>query len=271
VIDYTIAGDIFQANVGRSWQVELGSGDHPFALRRRLSAAGEAPHAAYLRLPGAAIVSNSPERLLSVGPEGAALVARTSPIKGTRPRFADRAADEASKSELLASEKDRAENLMIVDLVRNDLSRVAAKGGVSAGPLFQLETYASVHHLVSVVTARLAKGRDALDAFAAMFPGGSISGAPKIRAEEIIAELEGEPRNEWCGSMFWLGEDGAFDASILIRTMAFHETEGGWHGTLRAGAGVTVASVPDEEVKEMNLKASLFIQEITRGTARSAS
>jgi len=269
VVAYAQAGDIFQANLSRSWTVTLGEGDTPFDLFRRIGARGPAPFGAFARLPYGALVSNSPERLVGVRAETGGLLATASPIKGTRPRRADPDLDRAERLALAGSVKDRAENLMIVDLVRNDLSRIAARGGVTAGPLFALESYASLHHLTSTVTARLAPGRDGLDALAAMFPGGSITGAPKIRAQEIIAELEGEPRGPWCGSAFWFGADGTLDASILIRTVLLRPQAGGWTGTLRAGAGITVASDPMDEAREMTLKASLLVQEITGTRALS--
>ena len=221
------AGEIFQANIARRWTGRLARGVQPFDVVRRLAAESAAPFTAYLRLPGRALVSNSPERFLGVAPAQGALVAETRPIKGTRPRSADPAEDARLAAELLASAKDRAENLMIVDLMRNDLSRVCVPGAVETPELFRLESFANVHHLVSTVRGRLAPGRTALDLFGAAFPPGSVTGAPKLQAMRVIARHE-PPRGPYCGALFWAGVDGAFDSSVLIRTAAFVEDEGGW-------------------------------------------
>ncbi len=243
------AGEIFQANIARSWTGRLLAAATPFDLFARLINQSAAPFAAYLRLPGLALVSNSPERFVQVR-EG---MVETRPIKGTRPRGRTLEADAALADELLASEKDRAENLMIVDLMRNDLARVCAPGSVRAPELFAVESFANVHHLVSTVVGRLAAGKDAIDLLASAFPPGSITGAPKVQAMKTIAGLE-TPRGPYCGSLFWAGFDGAFDSSVLIRTAAFVEDADGWSLEARAGAGVVADSDPRAERLETEAK-----------------
>ena len=179
--------------------------------------------------------------------------ATTEPIKGTRARGDGAAADAALAAELQSSGKDRAENLIIVDLMRNDLSRVCEPGTVQAPELFRLQSLANVHHLVSTVTGVLAPGRTALDLFAAAFPPGSVTGAPKIQAMQVIARHE-PPRGPYCGSLFWAGFDGAFESSVLIRTVAFHEEAQGWAFETRAGAGLVADSDPVEEREETEAK-----------------
>ncbi len=247
VLKAIAGGEIFQANIARGWGGALAEGARPFDVLAALAEASPAPFAGYLRLPGRAVVSNSPERFLSVSPEG---LARTQPIKGTRPRGLTRAEDEALAAELLSSAKDRAENLMIVDLMRNDLSRACTPGSVEVKRFCALESFANVHHLVSTVTGRLAPGRDALDLFAAAFPPGSVTGAPKLQAQAVIARHE-PPRGPYCGSLFWAGEDGAFDSNVLIRTLACEQDAGGgWRFETRAGAGITADSDPRAEDAE---------------------
>jgi para-aminobenzoate synthetase component 1 len=252
------AGEIFQANLARAWTAALAPGRRPFELFARLAAASTAPFAAYLRLPGLALVSNSPERFLRIGPVGAALVAEARPIKGTAPRGATPEEDGRLVAALAASAKDRAENLMIVDLMRNDLARVSTPGTVRVPALFAVERFANVSHLVSTVTATLAPGRTALDAFAAAFPPGSITGAPKVQAMRVIAGLE-PPRGPFFGSLFWAGFDGAFDSSVLIRTVAFEQRGGGWRFEARAGGGVVADSDPAAERRETEAKIASIL------------
>jgi para-aminobenzoate synthetase component 1 len=248
-------GEIFQANIARRWRGRLGPGAHPVDLVTRLAAESPAPFAAYLRLPGRAVVSNSPERFVRVTPTDRGLSAETQPIKGTARRGGTAAEDAALARALAASAKDRAENLMIVDLMRNDLARVCAPGGVATPELFRLASFANVHHLVSTVTGALAEGRSALDLLRAAFPAGSITGAPKVQAMKLIAELEG-PRGPFFGSVFRLGCDGALDANVLIRTVGFIETAEGWRLEARAGAGIVADSAPDAERAETESKIS---------------
>jgi para-aminobenzoate synthetase component I len=245
------AGEIFQANIARAWSGRLGAGAAPFEVMRRLAALSPAPFCACWRLPGLAVVSHSPERFVAIGADGRSV--ETRPIKGTRPRGADLDEDERLKSELVASVKDRAENLMIVDLMRNDLARVCEAGSVRAPDLFAVESYAAVHHLVSTVTGALRPGRDAADLLAATFPPGSITGAPKIQAMKVIAGHE-PPRGPWCGALFWAGFDGALDSSVLIRTAAFVEDGRGWRFRACAGAGIVADSDPAAERLETDAK-----------------
>jgi para-aminobenzoate synthetase component 1 len=256
------AGEIFQANLARAWVGQLAHGRRPFDLIARLAKASPAPFAAYLRLPGRALVSNSPERFLRVRPESGSLRAETRPIKGTVRRGRTSQQDDAAADALAASVKDRAENLMIVDLMRNDLARVAAPGSVEVPELFAVERYANVSHLISTVTARLASGRTALDLMAAAFPPGSITGAPKVQAMKVIAAHE-PPRGPFFGSIFWAGFDGAFDSNVLIRTVAFEEASDGWRFETRAGGGVVADSDPAGERAETDAKISAILDALT--------
>jgi para-aminobenzoate synthetase component I len=252
------AGEIFQANLARAWTGRLSPGRRPFELFQRLASASVAPFAAYLRLPGLALVSNSPERFLQVTPEGSALIAETRPIKGTVPRGATPEEDERLVAALASSEKDRAENLMIVDLMRNDLARVSTPGTVRVPTLFAVERFANVSHLVSTVTATLAPGRTAIDLLAAAFPPGSITGAPKVQAMKVIAELE-PPRGPFFGAMFRAGFDGAFDSNVLIRTAAFEQIGDGWRFEARAGGGIVADSDPVAERLETEAKIAAVL------------
>ncbi|WP_293462631.1 anthranilate synthase component I family protein [Phenylobacterium sp.] len=253
------AGEIFQANLARPWRGRLAPDVRPFDVFARLARQSAAGYAAFLNLPGRALVSNSPERFLSVRPGPDGLWAETHPIKGTRPRGVDAVSDAALAAELEASEKDRAENLMIVDLMRNDLARVSVPGSVQVPELFGLESYANVHHLVSRVRSRLQPGRDAWDAFLAAFPPGSVTGAPKLQAMRVIADYEA-PRGPYCGSLFWAGVDGALDASVLIRTLALVENAAGWAFEARAGGGIVADSDPAAEVAETTAKIGAILR-----------
>ena len=246
------AGEIFQANIARTWRGELGPGVTPFDLLARLADQSAAPFGAYLRLPGLAVVSNSPERFLQVDLQGRV---ETRPIKGTRPRGATVADDSELRTQLLASAKDRAENLMIVDLMRNDLSRVCTPGSVKVPELCSLESFANVHHLVSAVRGQLQVDKSGIDLLAAAFPPGSVTGAPKVQAMRVIAALEA-PRGPYCGSLFWASADGAFDSSVLIRTAACVQTAGGWQVEARAGAGIVADSDPRAERMETEDKVA---------------
>jgi para-aminobenzoate synthetase component I len=258
-IDYILAGDIYQANITQRFSAELAPNDDPFALYCALRRRNPAPFAAFLRHGDVAIVSASPERFLKLS-DGHV---ETRPIKGTRPRGASPAEDEAFKRELAASEKDRAENLMIVDLLRNDLSRVCRDKTVQVPVFFGLETYATVHHLVSVVTGELVPGKGAIDLLRAAFPGGSITGAPKIRAMEIIAELEPTRRGPYCGSIGYVGFDGWMDTSIVIRTICIR----GRQLTFQVGGGIVADSDPAAEYEESMTKAKAMI-EVLSGAVR---
>ncbi|HXE57928.1 MAG TPA: aminodeoxychorismate synthase component I [Gemmatimonadales bacterium] len=256
VRDYIVAGDIFQANL--SQRLEADYGGHPWGLYRRLRRRNPAPFAAYLAFGDLTVVSASPERFLRVDREG---LVETRPIKGTRPRGSTPEQDAALARSLLESEKDRAENLMIVDLLRNDLSRVCRPGSVRVPELFALESWATVHHLVSTVVGRLAPGADAADLLAAAFPGGSITGAPKVRAMEIIAELEPSRRGVYCGSIGYLSPTGAMDTSIVIRTV-LHLGERVYFSV---GGGIVADSDPEQEYRETLDKARAIIEVLGAG------
>jgi para-aminobenzoate synthetase component 1 len=244
ILEYIRAGDIYQANMTQRFLGRCAPGTTPWQAYRRLRPRTAAPFSAFLNLGrGRAIASGSPERFLRLGADGGI---ETRPIKGTRPRGATAAEDERLARDLLASEKDRAENLMIVDLLRNDLSRVATVGSVRVPSLWGLESYRTVHHLTSVVTAALRPGLGPVDLLRAAFPGGSITGAPKIRAMEIIRELEPARRGPYCGSVAWIGRDGAMDSSIVIRTLAF----AGGLVQAQAGGGIVADSDPEAEYQE---------------------
>ena len=253
-------GELYQANVARVWTGRLAPDARPFDVFRRLAARNPAPYSAFWRLPGRAIVSHSPERFVAIDNDARSV--ETRPIKGTRPRGCTPATDENLKVELLASAKDRAENLMIVDLMRNDLARVCEPGSVKTPHLFNVESFPSVHHLVSTVTGRLRENLGAADLLDATFPPGSITGAPKIQAMKVIAGHEG-PRGPWCGSLFWAGFDGALDSSVLIRTAAFVEDTDGWRFRAHAGAGIVHDSDPRTERLETEVKISGLINALT--------
>jgi para-aminobenzoate synthetase component 1 len=243
-IEYIYAGDVFQVNLAQRFVGRFDRRADPFALYRRLRALNPAPYAAFLR-PDAesAVVSASPECFLRLTAEGHVA---TWPIKGTCPRGTTPEEDAALAAALQRSDKDRAENLMIVDLLRNDLSRVCAIGSVETIKLFALESFATVHHLVSEVRGDLMPGTGAVDLLRATFPGGSITGAPKIRAMEIIGELEPVRRGPYCGAVAWLGFDGAMEASIVIRTL----TVAGDRVAAQAGGGIVADSDPAREYAE---------------------
>ncbi|WAB83215.1 anthranilate synthase component I family protein [Microcella daejeonensis] len=248
-------GEAYQLCLTTSVAVEHEADIDPLALHARLRAASPAHHGALLRIGGTALVSASPETFLRLERDDEGLVVSTRPIKGTRPRGADAAADAALAAELAASDKERAENLMIVDLMRNDLSRVCALGTVTVTGLLEIETYAHVHQLVSTIEGRLRPALDALDAVAACFPAGSMTGAPKRRAMQLLAELEGAPRGVYSGCAGYLAADGTADLAMVIRSVLVE----GRTATLGAGGGITALSVPVEEVAEMRLKSAALL------------
>lgn len=258
VVGRIAAAEIFQANIARRWTGRLRPGRAPFALFERLGRDSPAPFAGYLRLEGRAVVSNSPERFIQVDPRTGPL-ALTQPIKGTRPRGDTPAADLALAQALLADPKDRAENLMIVDLMRNDLARVSRPGAVKVPSLFALESYANVHHLVSTVTGELMAGVGPAQVLKAAFPPGSITGAPKVQAMKVIAALE-PPRGPYCGSLFWAGFDGGMDSNVLIRTVACVQDADGWRIEAGAGAGIVADSEPGAERRETEAKIAAILR-----------
>ncbi len=245
VREYIHAGDIFQANLSQRLCSVISI--QPLELYRRLRERSPAPYAAYFHTGEAALVSSSPELFLRLrGGE-----VETRPIKGTAPRSGDRAEDARLAEVLRRSEKDRAENVMIVDLLRNDLSRVCTDPSVVVPRLCEVESHGPVHHLVSTVRGELRPGCDAIDLLRASFPGGSITGAPKIRAMEIIAELEPTRRGPYTGSIGYIGFDGSMETSIVIRTFVVRD------GTayFQVGGGIVADSVPEREFEETLHKA----------------
>jgi para-aminobenzoate synthetase component 1 len=252
VRDYIVAGDIFQANL--SQRFHTGLPEPPFDLYRRLRRRNPAPFAAYLDFGELAVLSASPERFLRLDQERRLI--ETRPIKGTRPRGLGPMHDAALGRALAESEKDRAENVMIVDLLRNDLSRVCRPGTVRVPELFALEHHPTVHHLVSTVVGELEPGADPVDLIRAAFPGGSITGAPKVRAMEIIAELEPTQRGVYCGSVGYIGTTGAMDTSIVIRTYLALRGE----IYFQAGGGIVADSDPELEYRETLDKARALIE-----------
>jgi para-aminobenzoate synthetase component 1 len=255
VQEYIRAGDCYQVNLTQRFEA-LAEGDawHAYVRLRELN---PAPFAAYLDLPDGRIVSSSPERFLRLRNGHV----ETKPIKGTRPRAKDQKRDRALAEELRASAKDRAENVMIVDLLRNDLGKVCVPGSVRASKLFDIESFASVHQLVSTVEGQLAPGKHALDLVAACFPGGSITGAPKVAAMKIIEQLEPQRRSVYCGSIGYIGFDGNMDTNIAIRTLV---QQGGRVYTW-AGGGVVADSNVDSEYQESLDKAAAMLAVMGHG------
>ncbi len=247
-ITYIQAGDIYQANIAQSFHAARPTEFQPYAFFQELAHRSPAPWAGYFCTKDVTLVSNSPEHFFSV--RGNTII--TKPIKGTRPRLNDPVDDLALQQELLASPKERAENLMIVDLLRNDLMRVCTAGSVVVTGFCDLESYQNVHHLVSTITGRLRQDVDTVTILTALFPGGSITGAPKIRAQQIIAELEPVPRDAYCGSMLWISNSGRMDSNILIRTVMID------HDTIRvhAGCGIVADADPVAEYAESMAKVS---------------
>ncbi len=259
VVEYILDGDVFQANIAQRFIADLPDGFDRWRFYRALRERNAATFAAYLDHDDIVVASSSPERFLSVRSDQV----ETRPIKGTVPRSSDPNEDKALAEVLLKSEKDRAENLMIVDLMRNDLSRVCRPHSVLTPVLCGLETYASVHHLVSVVTGRLAEGKSPMDLIEAAFPGGSITGAPKLRAMEIITEIEREARGIYCGSIGFMGFNGNFDSNIGIRTVLFQ----GDKAVFQAGGGITALSDPSAEYQETLDKAARIFAVFDQGQA----
>jgi para-aminobenzoate synthetase component I len=252
IIAYIKAGDIFQANLAQRFEATLPPDFDAFSHYLRLREVNPAPMAAFMNCGDVKIASASPERFLSV--KGRAV--ETRPIKGTQPRSGDPELDLKYREKLEASEKDHAENTMIVDLLRNDLSKVCTATSIEVEDLCRLESFASVHHLVSTIRGRLKSGKNALDLLRACFPGGSITGAPKIRAMEIIEELEAVRRGPYCGAMAYIGFDGTMDSAILIRTLVYQ----GRSVSLSAGGGITAGSDADQEYQETFDKAEAIFR-----------
>lgn len=256
--DYIRDGDCYQVNLAQRFAATA-TGDTWLAYQA-LRLINPAPFSAYLSTPYAQILSASPERFLKVA-NGRV---ETRPIKGTRPRAGHPRLDAELAEQLHTSEKDRAENVMIVDLLRNDLSKNCALGSVKVPKLYEVESFATVHHLVSTVTGELKSGRDALDLLRGCFPGGSITGAPKLRAMQIIEELEPHRRGVYCGAIGYIGFDGNMDLNIAIRTLVYS------HGTIRcwAGGGIVADSTLEGEYQETFDKAAAMLKLLQQSAAR---
>ncbi|MNO92935.1 Aminodeoxychorismate synthase component 1 [compost metagenome] len=250
VQDYILAGDCYQVNYTQRFRAPC-SGS-PWLAYQALRRACPTPFAGYLNLAQGAILSLSPERFIQLHRRQV----ETRPIKGTRPRGRTPAEDAANAAELLASEKDRAENLMIVDLLRNDLGRSCRPGSVRVPELFALESYPNVHHMVSSVTGELAPGKDAFDLLLGSFPGGSITGAPKIRAMQIIEELEPTRRGIYCGSLLYIDVRGEMDSSIAIRTLLVKDGQASCWG----GGGIVADSDWQAEYDESLTKVGVLLR-----------
>ena len=245
--EYIRAGDIYQTNLSRRWRIELRGEPDVGLLYERLRAVNPAPFAALAQWRGGAVLSSSPERLVRV----AGRRIETRPIAGTRPRSRRPGEDAREMAALAAHPKERAEHIMLIDLERNDLGRVCEPGTVRVEELMSIESYAHVHHIVSSVTGTLRREVASVDVLRAVFPGGTITGCPKFRCMQIIAELEGEGRGAYTGSLGLLGRDGSMDLNILIRTM----TLTGGAIEFRAGAGIVADSDPERELEECRAKA----------------
>jgi len=247
ILDYIREGDVFQANLSRQWEIEFSRPVDPVEIYRQLCIHNPAPFSGLLKLGDGVIICSSPERLVAVR-DGRV---ETRPIAGTRPRSRSGSVDRAYSSELLAHPKERAEHIMLIDLERNDLGRICVPGSIEVNELMALESYAHVHHIVSNIRGRLRSEVTPGQVIRAVFPGGTITGCPKVRCMEIIAELEQTPRGAYTGSMGYLNRDGSMDLNILIRTMVSHDR----HISLRAGAGIVADSVPEAELEETRAKA----------------
>jgi anthranilate synthase component I len=246
-LEYIAAGDVYQANLSRGWRATAAPRVDPVVIYRRLRATNPSPFAALLRYEDFALLSSSPERLVSIRGN----TVSTRPIAGTRPRGATAQADAELVRSLLDNEKERAEHVMLIDLERNDLGRVCAGGSVRVDEYMSVETYAHVHHIVSNVSGRLRNDVSPIAVIRALFPGGTITGCPKVRCMEIIAELEGVGRGAYTGSVGYLNRDGSCDFNILIRTITAQDGV----FKFRAGAGIVADSIPAQELAETRAKA----------------
>jgi para-aminobenzoate synthetase component 1 len=247
-------GDFFQANLAQVLELRAPSAIDAYGAFRAL-AKGDAPFGAYLRHEDGAIVSASPERFFKIEPDGAGARILAEPIKGTRPRGKTHDADMAMARALVESAKDRAENVMIADLLRNDLARVCRDGSIVEEAICELRSFSSVHHLVSAISGRLAEGKTAVDAFEALFPCGSITGAPKIEATRAIGALEGRGRGPYCGAIGYFDDGGGADFAVAIRTMIIE----GERAFAPVGGGVTLRSDPRAEYAETLDKAVVML------------
>ncbi len=253
IADYIRAGDVYQVNYTQRFTARRPLGLSDFDIYRRLRTISPAPYASFLRCGDVSIASASPERFLALDGAGRVTV---EPIKGTRRRDADPSRDADLARALQQSAKDNAENLMIVDLMRNDLSRVCEAGSVTVPYLNRLQSFSNVHHLVSAVTGRLRGSVSPIDVLRATFPGGSVTGAPKIRAMEIVQELEPSPRGPYCGAHGWIGFDGRADLAMTIRTLTLTPEA----MIAQAGGGIVADSDPAAEYEESMIKIAPLLR-----------
>jgi anthranilate synthase component I len=258
-LEYIAAGDVYQANLSRRWQGQVRGALAAEALYRRLRAANPSPFAALLRDGDFAVISSSPERLVSVQGDRIA----TRPIAGTRPRGVSPERDAALIESLLGNEKERAEHVMLIDLERNDLGKVCAGGSVQVDEFMAVESYAHVHHIVSNVSGRKLENVSPIQILRAVFPGGTITGCPKVRCMQIIAELEAVGRGAYTGTLGYLNRDGSCDFNILIRTI----TAQGSTLSFRAGAGIVADSSPAHELAETRAKAEGLLRALRASSA----
>jgi aminodeoxychorismate synthase component I len=253
--DYIAAGDIFQANLSQRLSADV-SGIEPWDIYAMLREVNPSPFASFMEFPDIKIASSSPERLVRVL-DG---VVDTRPIAGTRPRGKDSPGDDAMRSELLLNEKERAEHIMLIDLERNDLGRVCDYGSVRVDELMVTEDYSHVIHIVSNVTGTLAKGKDAFDVIRATFPGGTITGVPKVRCMQIIDELEPVARGPYTGSIGYISYTGDMDLNIIIRTFVIKDNR----AYVQVGAGIVADSDPEREYYETLHKAEALIKTLEK-------
>jgi aminodeoxychorismate synthase component I len=248
--EHISVGDVYQVCLTN--EITVDTNEDPLAVFLRLRSSNPAPYSAFLKLGDLSLASSSPEQFLKVRPSGEV---STKPIKGTRPRGTTPALDAAIAAELQSDAKERAENLMIVDLMRNDIGKVSRVGTVAVPKLFEIETYATVHQLVSTVTGQLEDSETAWSAVLAAFPGGSMTGAPKIRAMEIIGDLEKGPRGVYSGCIGYMAADGSADFAMTIRSIVFSDGV----ATIGVGGGITIDSDPKAELEETKLKAKALL------------
>lgn len=265
-LDYIAAGDVYQANLSRQWRATPREAVDPVGIYRALRSTNPSPFAALLRHGDYSVMSSSPERLVSIRDGRVS----TRPIAGTRPRGTSPAADARQIESLLNNEKERAEHVMLIDLERNDLGRVCVGGSVAVDEYMAVETYAHVHHIVSNVSGRVRPDVSPVQVIRALFPGGTITGCPKVRCMEIIAELEGTGRGAYTGSIGYLNRDGSCDLNILIRTLSAATADAGPMLTFRAGAGIVADSIPRQELAETRAKAEGLLRAL-RGNAMRES
>ncbi len=252
VLDYIRDGDVFQVNLSRQWYMPVMDQLTPNRVYRQLRRKNPAPFSAYVNIDKTSILSSSPERLISIKNRRI----QTRPIAGTRPRGSDAESDKKLQAELISNSKERAEHVMLIDLERNDLGRVCKPGSINVDEMMVIESYAHVHHIVSNISGQLNEDAEPGEIIAAVFPGGTITGCPKVRCMEIIQELEQSPRGAYTGSLGYLNRNGDMDLNILIRTIVMDEQG----VSIRAGAGLVADSEPYKELEETRSKAKGMLQ-----------